>query len=80
MGWFDYQPDEFKDYTYGITFRANRKESSEGRANLAPRKTVYTETLVWSGSQLIAAVGGTLGLTFGFSFAGALDWIFPKLG
>ena len=61
---FHYTSDYTRNkLTFEYTFET--PISSEGSRQSLPYKVVYTEYLIWIDIQLIANVGGTLGLTLG---------------
>ena len=50
-------------------------ELTDTERNTKPHKSVDEKHYMWNEITLMGHIGGTLSLTMGFSFIGALDWL-----
>ena len=60
---------------FSFTYAIESPQSSMGERLSEPYKVVHKEFLIWNTLTMIANIGGTLGLTLGFSFIGSVDWL-----
>ena len=58
-----------------FNYRFDVPKSTSGKRAFQPTKIVHVENYYWNSLKLLGIVGGTLGLTIGFSFNQGITWI-----
>ena len=64
---------------YSLDYVIESPESAAGKRMTEPFKLVRTEFFVWNGLTLLSNIFGAFGLTIGFSFMGAMEWLTDNL-
>ena len=66
-------------FVYSFEYTIESPKSSEGERKQVPYKVVRQEYLIIDSLSFIANIGGLLGLTLGFSFIAAVEWLSIRL-